>query len=504
MSEFLLMQHISKEFPGVKALDDVNFSVNRGEIHVLVGENGAGKSTLMKVLSGIYPLEKEETEKGSIILNGEYVKINDTNQANKMGIYIIHQELNLVPHLSVAENINLGKSYPKKKNGFIEWKKVYESADIVLKDINLAVDSKAIVRKLSVANQQMIEIAKVLSNKNPKIIIMDEPTASITEQETEELFRQIKRLKMNGVSIIYISHRLEEIKRIGDRITIMRDGKVIDTLDAQNTNRNDIIRLMVGREVTSHYPKKTFNRGDEVLRIESFCVQPKIKDICFSLYQSEVLGLAGLVGAGRTELVRGIFGADSGISGNIYIKGKKKKIRSPADAVRNGIAFLTEDRKGTGLLQNLSVSKNITLANIPLISKMGFLLNEKEIETAEKYRQSLKIKTPTIHTAVKNLSGGNQQKVILARWLCRDADIVILDEPTRGIDVGAKAEIYELINVLVEMKKAVILISSDMLEVMGMSDRIAVISNGRLAGILDRSGFNQETIMELAVSELVK
>jgi ABC-type sugar transport system ATPase subunit len=498
------MQHISKEFPGVKALDDVSFSVTRGEVHVLVGENGAGKSTLMKVLSGIYPLEKEESKNGAVILDGEEVGINDTNQANKLGIYIIHQELNLIPHLSVAENINLGKPYPKKRSGCIEWKKLYESAGVILKDLNQTIDPKVIVSKLSVANQQMVEIAKVLSNKNPKIIIMDEPTASITGQETEELFRQIKRLKANGVSIIYISHRLEEIKRIGDRITIMRDGRVVETLDAQTTSRNDIIRLMVGREVTAHYPKKTFDRGSEVLRIESFCVQPKVKDVNLSLYQSEVLGLAGLVGAGRTELVRGLFGADRGISGNIYINGEKRKIKSPTDAVRNGIAFLTEDRKGTGLLQNLSVSKNITLANIPFISKMGFLLKKKESETAEQYKQSLKIKTPAIHTAVKSLSGGNQQKVILARWLCRDADIVIFDEPTRGIDVGSKAEIYELINVLAEMKKAVILISSDMLEVIGMSDRIAVISNGRLAGILDRPDFTQEAIMELAVSKLIK
>jgi ABC-type sugar transport system ATPase subunit len=333
---------------------------------------------------------------------------------------------------------------------------------------------------------------------------MDEPTAAISDQETEELFSQIKKLKDNNVTIVYISHRLEEIKRIGDRLTVMRDGEIVDTLPVQGTTKDTIIKLMVGREVNSQYPKRCFPRGEELLRTENLILEPRVRNISFSLYASEVLGLAGLVGAGRTELVRALFGADKGVQGQLYLKNKKIRIGSPFDAVQNGMAFLTEDRKQTGLLMNFSVARNITLANIKAISNRGFIVKEKEKNAANKYKSSLQIKTPSVSSLVENLSGGNQQKVVLGRWLFRDADIVILDEPTRGIDVGAKAEIYELINKLTEMGKAVILISSDLLEVMGMSDRIAVISEGKLVGELERSEFSQEKILEMAISELVK
>jgi ABC-type sugar transport system ATPase subunit len=500
MDTILQMRHISKSFPGVKALNNVNFDLRRGEVHVLVGENGAGKSTLVKILSGIYQTESE----GEIIFEDSSIKIQNILQANKLGIYIIHQELNLVPDLNIAENINLGKPFPLRKNGLIDWPRLYSSADTILHSLNLKLDTRTKVKSLNVANQQMVEIAKVLSNENPKIIIMDEPTAAISDQETEELFSQIKKLKDNNVTIVYISHRLEEIKRIGDRLTVMRDGEIVDTLPVQGTTKDTIIKLMVGREVNSQYPKRCFPRGEELLRTENLILEPRVRNISFSLYASEVLGLAGLVGAGRTELVRALFGADKGVQGQLYLKNKKIRIGSPFDAVQNGMAFLTEDRKQTGLLMNFSVARNITLANIKAISNRGFIVKEKEKNAANKYKSSLQIKTPSVSSLVENLSGGNQQKVVLGRWLFRDADIVILDEPTRGIDVGAKAEIYELINKLTEMGKAVILISSDLLEVMGMSDRIAVISEGKLVGELERSEFSQEKILEMAISELVK
>jgi len=500
MNKLLEMRHISKSFPGVKALDTVDFELEKGEVHVLVGENGAGKSTLVKILAGIYQPE----EGAEIRLDDTLVQIKDILSANNFGIYIIHQELNLIPDLNVAENIYLGKSFPLKKSGLIDWTTVHKEAKAILDTLNLKLDTKTKASTLSVANQQMVEIAKVLANKNPRIIIMDEPTAAISDQETDELFNQIRRLKKEGVTIIYISHRLEEIKRIGDRLTVMRDGQVIKTLPVGDITKDTIIKLMVGREMTSQYPKRVFPRDEELLRVEHLTLQPKVKDISFSLHKSEVLGLAGLVGAGRTELVRALFGADKGATGTILLRNENVSITSPHDAVQNGIAFLTEDRKQTGLLMNFSVQRNITLANINAISKYGFINKDKEANAALEYKESLQIKVPTISSLVKNLSGGNQQKVILARWLFRNADIVILDEPTRGIDVGAKAEIYEMINKLTELGKAVILISSDLLEVMGMSDRIAVISEGKLVGELERQDFSQEKILELAISELIR
>ena len=500
MHDFLTMKNITKEFPGVKALDDVSFSVKRGEVHVLVGENGAGKSTLVKILAGIYSVE----EGGEIVIDGSKVVFKGITHANEMGIYIIHQELNLVSELSIAENINLGKPYPMRKYGLINWEIIHSEAKKILKSLNLQLDPKTKVKELSVANQQMVEIAKVLSNKNPKLVIMDEPTAAISDQETEELFQQIYRLKKEGVSVVYISHRLEEIKRVGDRVTIMRDGKIVKTLPASDISQNEVIKLMVGREMTSQYPKKIVPKGKEILRLEHFTLAPKVKDISINLYESEVLGFAGLVGAGRTELMRALFGADNGATGDIYFRGKKITIKTPFDAVENGFAFLTEDRKQSGLLMNFSVEKNITLANISAISKNGFLKSKLEKTAADTYVKDLQIKTPSISSIVENLSGGNQQKVVVGRWLFRDADVIILDEPTRGIDVGAKAEIYELINKLTELGKAVILISSDLLEVMGMSDRIAVLSEGKLVGELPRGSFSQEKILEMAISELVK
>ena len=491
------MKHISKHFPGVQAVKDADLEVQVGEVHVLVGENGAGKSTLVKILAGIY-----ERDSGTITLNGMPVSVRDTNMANAAGIYMIHQELNLVPELTVSENIYLGRALPRRWNGLISWKILHASTAKVLQGLHLTIDPRTQLKNLSVAQQQMVEIGKAISERNSQLIIMDEPTAAITARETEELFRQIHQLKASGVSIIYISHRLEEVSQIGDRLTVMRDGAVVGTMNAKEVTREQIIQMMVGRTVSTQYPKKISSRGGEILRVENISMGSKPSGVSFTLYRGEVLGFAGLIGSGRTELMRAIFAADRRTSGKLYRDSHRVTIDSPTDAVRNGIAFLTEDRRGTGLLLDQPVYVNVTLANMKRYSKFGRILHRRETQIAQEYIDNLQIKTRSFDAITRDLSGGNQQKVILARWLCREAEIVILDEPTRGIDVGAKVEIYELINSLVEANKAVMLISSDLPEVMGMSDRIAVISEGKLTGILDRQNFTQEKIMELAMREM--
>lgn len=492
MENKLEMRNISKAFPGVQALSDVSIQVRPGEVHVLLGENGAGKSTLMKILAGVY-----QKDSGEILVNGRPVEITDTKAAAEQGIHMIHQELNLVPHLSVAENIFLGREPIKGWPGRIDWGKLHKDAGDVLHELNLDIGSGTIVQTLSVAQQQMVEIARALST-NAEIIIMDEPTAAITEQETSELFRQIEKLKKKGVSIIYISHRLPEVKRIGDRVTVMRDGQVVDTVDIDNLEIADMIRMMVGREITTLFPKVVVPHGDVALRVEHLSRRGVLHDISFEVRKGEVLGFAGLMGSGRTELMRAIFGADPGVTGRIFIDGKEAKIDSPVTAVRNGIAFLTEDRKNLGLLLNMPVDVNVTLATLEQFVQRGVVDHSAEESRTSQFVSDLRIKTPGVNAIVQNLSGGNQQKVILARWLCRNADIIILDEPTRGIDVGAKKEIHELINDLTQQGKAVLLVSSDLSEVLGMSDRIAVMCEGHLTGILNRAEATQERIMHLA------
>lgn len=499
----LKVENISKTFPGVKALNNINLVLKKGEVLVLVGENGAGKSTLVKILSGIYTPDAG----GRMLLDGNEYLPKSINDANSCGIYIIHQELNMIPDMTVTENLLLARGFPKVKVGvkcFINWKEADRQAQEILDQMDLKYDLHAKVSSLSVANQQMIEISKAISQENSKIIIMDEPTASITTQETEKLFAQIHKLKERGISIIYISHRLEEIKRIGDRIIILRDGIYVGEKNVEDADIDEIIRKMVGRQVTQYYPRSEHIPGNVALEVSSLSLPKLVKNVSFTARKGEVLGIGGLVGSGRTELMRGIFGADKIASGTIEINGVETKLPNPRISVEHKIAFLTEDRKRLGLLTGQSIWLNIVVSKLPKLVHRGFLTERRGIKVAEEYRRKLRIRMPSARDEVQNLSGGNQQKVIFARWLYSDSDIILFDEPTRGIDVGAKTEIYELIDQLVLDKKTVILISSDMMELMGISDRIAIMSNGSLSGILERKDFTQEKIMELALMGYMK
>jgi ribose transport system ATP-binding protein len=485
------MQHITKCYPGVLALDDVHFELEPGEVHVLIGENGAGKSTLMKILSGA-----ERKDAGDIFIEGNKVEITSPRDAKQLGIMMIYQELNLVPQLSVAENILLGKE-PMNRGPFVDWKTLYSQARALLDRLGSDLTEKAKVSGLSIAQQQVVEIAKALSSE-AKIMVMDEPSAALTTKEVADLFKLIRWLKAQGISVIYISHRLEELFEIGDNVTVLRDGKWIDTKKVSEVDKTELIRKMVGRELTQEFPKRQFNRGREVLRVEHINRNDALHDISFSLYQGELLGIAGLVGAGRTELARVIFGADRKDSGDMYLDGKRLEITSPFDAIQNGIALLTEDRNRQGLILDMSVRENITLSNLSALTKGHFISREKERNVVNKFVRDLRIKTPSIKQIVRNLSGGTRQKVVLARWMFTESKIIIFDEPTRGIDVGAKLEIYHLINNLIERGIAVVMISSELPEIMGMCDRIAVMCRGRIAGIVDRTETTQEEIMLLA------
>lgn len=488
----LSMNNINKTFPGVQALSNVKLDLVPGEVHVLLGENGAGKSTLMKILAGVYP-----PDQGEILINGQKVVINNTGDAASLGISMIYQELNLIPDLTVVENIFINRELIQGWPGRYNWKEMNRQAGEILADLNLAIDPGNYIRDLSVAQQQMVEIVRSISS-NSQIIIMDEPTAALAEQEITELFKQIKLLKEKTVSIIYISHRLPEVKEIGDRVTVLRDGKYVSTEDAKRVKTEQLIKMMVGRDIKEFFPKEDTEKGSEVLRVKNLKRKGVLDDISFSLQQGEVLGFAGLMGSGRTELMRAIFGADQGVEGKIYVKGTELVIDSPETAVKNGIALLTEDRKSSGLILNFAVYQNISLATLEKYAPRGVIDQKRERKRAGELVVALKIKTPGLETVVNSLSGGNQQKVILARWLYRNAEIIILDEPTRGIDVGAKVEIYQLINQLTKQGKAVIMVSSDLPEILAMSDRIAVMYEGKLNGILSREEAGPEKIMQLA------
>lgn len=491
MSTILEMQHIEKSFPGVKALVDANLNLEKGEVHAFLGENGAGKSTLMKILVGI--LKKDA---GKIIYKGNEVNFNNSKEAEKAGISIIYQEFNLIPKLSVAENVFLGRQ--NVKMGFIDWKSMKEEASNILKDFGVNISPDTPVEQLGVALQQMVEITKALSTK-ADILIMDEPTAALTDKEIDQLFVTIEKLKSRGVSIIYISHRLEEIYRIGDRATIMRDGMYIDTVQIKDTDISQIIKLMVGREMNDIYPRVEHTRADEVLRVENLNRGKKVKNVSFSAYKGEILGFAGLMGAGRTETMRAIFGADVADSGKIYIEGKQVNIKSPRDAINSGIGLLTEDRKNQGLILGMSIKENISLIDLKRITnKYGLLdLKDERIQT-EKLSDDLTVKTPSVEQLAKFLSGGNQQKVVLAKWMNRHSKVLIFDEPTRGIDVGAKAEIYKLMNKMVDQGISIIMISSDLMEILGMSDRIYVMHEGEISGELSIKEASQDVILKYA------
>lgn len=488
----LEMRNISKQYPGVRALDDVSLSVEVGEIHALLGENGAGKSTMMKILAGA-----QSKDGGEILLNGSVVHIDSPQQAMALGISIIYQEFNLVPFLSAGENIYLGREPRAAIPGFVDFKKLYADAQVVLDKLGVKIDARAPVNTLSVAGQQMVEIAKATSKKS-KIIVMDEPSATLTDHELRALFRLMLQLKSEGVSIVYISHRLEEIVEVCDRATIMRDGRHVATKDVKDLTREEIIRLMVGRELKDAIPKVAAPVGDVALEVKHLTRKGVLNDISFAVHKGEVLGIAGLVGAGRTETARVIFGADPMDSGSIEVFGQPVRIKSPQDAIKHGIGLVTEDRKQQGLVLGMAVRENTTLANLDFLSSLGFIRRGDERQVAEKYRGDLAIKTPTIEQTVHNLSGGNQQKVVLAKWLFTGSKILIFDEPTRGIDVGAKSEIYKLMNELAKNGVAIIMISSELPEVLGMSDRIVVMHEGRITGELSRAEATQEKIMHLA------
>jgi ribose transport system ATP-binding protein len=488
----LRMDNIHKTFSGVIALDDIHFDLRAGEVHVLLGENGAGKSTLVKILSGAH-----KKTAGRIYLFGNETDVRSPRHAQQLGISIIYQELNLVGHLSAPENIFLGRE-PMLAPGIIDRKTLFEKSRQILGDLGVNIDVRQPVKRLGVAEQQMVEVAKALSLKS-KILIMDEPTSALTEREINELFATIKKLKSQGVSIIYISHRLEELFEIGDRVTVLRDGKVVGTVDISATNKTELIRMMVNRELTEQFPKKKVRIGEEVLRAEGITRHGILNNVSFSLCRGEVLGVAGLMGAGRTELARAIFGVDKLDSGKIYIKGEAKKVKSPRGAINLGMGFLTEDRKSQGLVLNLSVKENICLSSIERFSKLGRMNAKAENEASNRYVKDLCIKTSNLNQKVMFLSGGNQQKVVLSKWLCSQADIFIFDEPTRGIDVGSKVEIYEFMNRLTAGGVAIIMISSELPEILGMSDRILVMHRGSITAEFDVDEATQEKILAKAV-----
>ncbi|ACL69711.1 sugar ABC transporter ATP-binding protein [Halothermothrix orenii] len=491
------MEKITKVFPGVKALDQVDLEVKKGEVHVLLGENGAGKSTLMKILTGVY----SRTE-GEIYIDGQKVEIQNTKKAMELGISMIYQEFNLAPHLNVQENIFLGREpFKNKLLGYIDEEKMYKESKRVLKRLGVNISPESKIKDLGVAQQQMVEIAKALS-LNSKIIIMDEPTAALTDEEKENLFEVIKQLKNEGISIIYISHYIEEINRIGDRVTVLRDGRKIDVVPG-STDPDKLISLMVGRDVDELFPKEKVDIKGETLRVENISRGKILKNISFTARKGEIVGIAGLVGSGRTELLRAIFGADKIDSGKIFVNGNQVEINSPGDAIELGLALVPESRKEHGLNLGMSVKDNITLTHLKEYVNNIFINNDKEEKVGKEFVNNLRIKTPSIEQKVKYLSGGNQQKVVIAKWLSRKCNILFFDEPTRGIDVGAKAEIFELMNRLVSNGATIIMVSSYLPEVLAMSDRILVMSRGEITGELSSKEATQEKIMHYATMNVI-
>lgn len=493
MDKILELVDIKKEFPGAKALDGVSISLIRGEIHALVGENGAGKSTLMKILSGIY-----KPTSGKIFLEGKEISLNNTKEAQQLGITIIHQEFSLIPYMNAVDNIFLGREI-RKSNGLLDKKLMREKAKELLKRIDVEVDLDKTVDELSVAEQQFIEIAKAIS-VNAKFLILDEPTAPLTEGEVKHLFSLMRTLKSNGVTMIFISHHMDEIFEIADRFSVLRDGKWIGTDSISNVTEEKIIHMMVGRELKDTFPERACIEEDRELILEVKNLKNKrVKNVSFQLRKGEILGISGLVGSGRTEVVRALIGADKTEEKEIYIKGKKVNIKSPNDALNLGIALIPEDRKSQGLVLEASIKNNISLAGFnKIVNKFNMINKAKEVTEANKYVASLGIKTPSIERMVKNLSGGNQQKVVIAKCLNTECEILIFDEPTRGIDVGAKAEIYKLMTELVSKGISIIMISSELPEVLGMSDRILVMRKGEITGELYAGEANQEKIMYYA------
>ena len=485
------MKNIAKSFSGTKVLKGVNLELGHGEILALLGENGAGKSTLMKILSGIY-----SKDSGEIYLDGELCHFQNPKEAQNKGVAIIHQEMNLCNDLSVSENIFLGREVMDGLR--LNHKKMDEEAQKILDDLGISMKSTELAGDLKVSEQQMVEIAKALS-QDAKVLIMDEPTSALSRKEIEDLFRVIRKLRDEGRGIIYISHRLDELRAIADKVSILRDGENVISGDLKDFSIDDIIRHMVGREIQDKFPRILCEKGKEILRVENLNAGPKVRDISFSLYEGEILGIAGLMGAGRTETTRALFGVDEKTSGKIYLFGEEVKTNTPKDSIELGMALIPEDRRKDGLCTDLSIRENISLPNLDSMkNSLGVLSKDLELKISEDTIKSLNVKAKDREMISKNLSGGNQQKVVLGKWLVRNPKVILFDEPTRGIDIGAKVEIYQIMNELKKKGVGVLFISSEMEEVLGMSDRILIFCDGRITGELSREEANQENILKLA------
>jgi len=491
-TSFLLKaEAIDKSYPGVHALDNVDFDLQSGEVHVLLGENGAGKSTLMKVFSGTVTKDR-----GKLFIRDQEIDLESPHHARDLGIGMVYQELSLIPSLSVAENIFLGR-FPRRSTGTVHWSKLFTDASKLFDGFGVHVDPQLKVRNLGMAERQLVEIAKALS-MNVRILLLDEPTSALSDEERDRLLDIIRRLQDRGVGIVYVSHRLDEVPQIGQRVTILRDGKKMGTLPVEQADENTLIRMMVGRELKEHFPKEEVELGPEILRIQGLTVENTLNDITLSLHKGEILGIAGLMGAGRTEFARSLFGIDKIDSGKIFIEGREVAISSPWNAIELGLGYLTENRRD-GLIPRLSVAANVTLASLRQLRKFGFLHHRNEKSLAEKYIKELNIHTSGLHQKVEFLSGGNQQKVVLAKWLCSRSKIMIFDEPTRGIDVGSKIEVFRLMNQMVKRGVGIIMISSEILEVMAMADRILVMCRGSITAEFKRGTATQEDILRYAV-----
>jgi len=490
VNDFVRMEHITKDFPSVRALDDVSISFKTGEVHAIVGENGAGKSTLIKILMGVY-----QKTSGEIYIEGQQVNMSDPIKSRSLGLSAVYQDVTLANHLSVAENFFMG-SIPKNKFGFVKWRYMREETQRELDKLGIKVDASALVSELPVAKQEMVVIAKK-NFDNSQLIIFDEPTALLANEDVKDLFEIIRQLKREGAAIVYISHRLEEIFNICDIVTVLKDGKLVDTMPVSSTNEDELVRKMVGRKIEDMYSIQHFEPGEKVLEVKGLTKEGKFNDISFDVRCGEILGFFGLVGSGRTEIMRAIFGADNFDKGEIILNGDIKEIKNPNDAIRLGVGFLPEDKR-QGLTIDMSVKENINLASYKDISKFGFISLKVERKNASDYVKKLRVATPDINQKVMNLSGGNQQKVVVGKWLCKNSSIFIFDEPTVGIDVGAKREIYKLFEELLDAGNAVIIVSSYLPEIMGIADRIAVIYEGGFIKTISRGNYDEEELLRYA------
>ncbi|HEB29848.1 MAG TPA: sugar ABC transporter ATP-binding protein [Spirochaetes bacterium] len=489
----LQIKGVSKEFPGVKALDGVDMSLKKGEVHALVGENGAGKSTLIKILAGVYTKDS-----GDIIFENKSVNFHTAADSLRLGIKVVFQELALIPHMTIAENVFL-ESFPLKKNRAIDWEKMYERTTRILDSIGLPISPKNKVSSLTVSQQQMVEIARALSHE-AKIVVMDEPTSALTPNEIKFLFDVIGKLKNLGIGIIYVTHKLAEVFEISDRVTVLRDGKLISSKNVKDTDTDEVVKDMVGRSIKTLFPKTHTGKGKIVLDVRNLSTEKKLKNISFKVHSGEVIGAFGLLGAGRTELAKAVFGLDPITGGKVYIDDRELRAGSTSQSTRMGLGLLTEDRKGEGLVLQMSVAHNITLPSIRDFSTFGFISRKLEKERSNEFVERFSIKTPSLRQKVMFLSGGNQQKVLIARWLMKKLKIIIMDEPTRGIDVGAKAEIHRLIDELAKAGLAVMVMTSEMPELLGVSDHIIVMSNGKITGEFDKKEATQEKILAAAIA----